>query len=101
MTLADKRKVIEVLLATADRMAPTMDEMIDEDFDACNAWFSRDAIKDAQVESDKVLAELPFCLVDGGLTTYDTCAITAAYRLIESSETLRREWFSMPERRRG
>ena len=25
LTLADKRKVIEVLLATADRLSPTMD----------------------------------------------------------------------------
>jgi len=93
VTLAARRAMIEVLLCTSDRTAPTMDEMIDDDFDRCEVWFDREAIKTAQVESDRVLDKHPFVPMCDGMTTYDACAITAAYRLIESSPTLRREWF--------
>ena len=94
MKLEDKRKVIEVLMFTSCRMAPTMDEMIDDDMDNGEVWFDRKTIILAQIISDEVLRELPDRPEpEFDLLSYDEAAITAAYLLIESSPTLRREWF--------
>lgn len=95
MTLANKRKVIEVLLCTADHRAETMDEMIDDDIDNGEVWFDRDAVMQAQVVADDVLRDLadPPLTREDWSEVYDEAAITAAYRLIESSPMLIREWF--------
>lgn len=80
------RQVIEILLCTADSESPTMDEMADGD----ETWFDLDAVIDAQDQSDAVLLFDMFIDDD---ETYDDAALEAAYRLIESSPTLIREWF--------
>lgn len=86
MTLADKRKVIEVLLCcgqdpcasqlreTTGGTARALEVERSVDTEAHRQWLS--------VRRESMLA----------LPHGDLC-ITAAYRLIESSPTLRREWF--------
>lgn len=84
MTLADKRKAIEVLLcASGDQWAPSLHEAADE-IDvgleiARAAVRARGRMAASHGHSNRFRYH------------HDCCG--AAYRLIESSPTLRREWF--------
>ena len=97
MTLADKRKVIEVLLCTGDHGNPdgsvtvALDLEVDDEIasQAYDAW----SIVDGE----------PMYNRDGSYEAMSDAYIEdayneAAYRLIESSPTLRREWFGRARR---
>ena len=88
MTLDDKRKVIETLLSCSDESSPDVTDSAADDLGhrskqvkimAGNAW--GEAYRD-------------ICATHRGDCVYHfEASIEAAYRLIESSPTLRREWF--------
>lgn len=89
MKLADKRKVIEVLLCCAQNP-----DSIHEDstWDTCTALDFDDATpvrSDAAWQSAR--DDVAIDVHDG---SHGTACLEAAYRLIEVSPTLRREWFS-------
>lgn len=81
MKLEKKRKVIEALLwAGSDENLPVTSAGLEHDFETMNR---------AHDEHWKPNGFHP-------IRDYETCACEAAYRLIESSPTLRREWFGAP-----
>lgn len=90
MKIADKRKVIEVLLCCAQSPDDHCGWLTTHEVSRMihgkrvrghhKAWMS------VRRASDRA----------GHEETHGAIAITAAYRLIESSPTLRREWFGAP-----
>lgn len=90
MTLADKRKVIEVLLCCGDpdEVAGIYDMMDIASDDsvriAAEASAARKEISRERHGEDGMPVSND---------TYEDDCLCAAYRLIESSPTLRREWF--------
>jgi len=83
--LDERCKVIEVLLCDAD---------VYSTYEALRSVTNLIGLRyrlglAAQRAIDAVLSDTPV----GQMTKYRTTRITAAYRLIESSPTLRREWF--------
>lgn len=85
MKLADKRRVIEVLLCCSDELSPDITGMA---ADACG--YMSEALKIA------VDAEWMCACRDVGIEAGHHIASTeAGYRLIESSPVLRREWFGV------
>lgn len=83
MTVAEKRKVVEVLLCGTDFCGPNIEQM--------EPWFDAVTRARAVCLQSAIVAEMPLAYAD---IEFDTCE--AAYRLIESSPTLRREWFGVP-----
>jgi hypothetical protein len=89
VTLDDKRKVIEVLLCCAQNpWTHAIREHTGGTARALEVSGRVDLASNWQWMETR--REFPFA--DRGWTHGDVC-ITAAYRLIESSPTLRREWF--------
>lgn len=89
MTLDDKRKVIEVLLcAGQDAEAYTMTTSVAAGACGEPGW-------DIVVAADRAWRSSSADAVKatGDILVHGALCITAAYRLIESSATLRREWF--------
>lgn len=82
MRLADKRKVIEVLLCAADEWAPSIVVVAD------TQWAKMAAVE-ARQRADRDYNRLR----PPRFVTYTEECVEAAYRIIESSPTLRREWF--------
>lgn len=92
MTLADKRKVIEVLLCCG------------QDVDGFTMTTSRGSGECGYSEWGILVAadrawrtsSAAHVKKTGDVALHGALCIDAAYRLIESSPTLRREWFSKP-----
>lgn len=90
MTLDDKRKVIEVLLCAgdpdeADSICDLMDASDDESVRISSAASAarREISRDRHGHGGMLVS----------CDTYEDDCLCAAYRLIESSPTLRKEWF--------
>lgn len=77
MTVAEKRKVVEVLLCARNEHGLRIINLADERTETHNAYA---AFEDAYEDTEWSNEYWPTCL-------------EAAYRLIESSATLRKEWF--------
>lgn len=82
MTLGEKRKVVEALMCGTDYWGPNIEQM---------DCFDKQTIATAVLLRRKACKSQPAAYVDLEL---DTCE--AAYRLIETSAVLRREWFGTP-----
>jgi hypothetical protein len=89
MKLADKRKVIEVLLCCAQN---PWSRAIREHTGGTARALEVSGRVDLASNWEWMEARRDFPVVDRGPTHGEVC-ITAAYRLIESSSMLRREWF--------
>lgn len=87
MKLDDKRRVIEVLLCCGHQETPNVYGVGKSLFDHCIA------IAACEHRSETLVRVESFS--DLTLRYHFTC-VEAAYRLIESSPTLRREWFGAP-----
>jgi hypothetical protein len=88
VTLADKRKVIEVLLCAAE-IGPLSNQQ------SALAVAERDPGFVAAHRLRAVL-ELEYIDAETEMPSYREACTEAAYRLIESSPVLRREWFGAP-----
>ena len=84
MTLDDRRKIIEVLLLSAATWSPELYEVTRE------LGYSRRIAKLASDEHRSAYYSVPNMDIE---YMYAQPTTEAAYRLIESSPTLRREWF--------
>lgn len=91
MKLADKRKVIEVLLCCSAWWSPDVTDGAADD-----AGHGRRDIKDAAGREWGAAYSDLCALGRQERTLHYEASTEAAYRLIESSPTLRREWFSKP-----
>jgi hypothetical protein len=87
--LADKRKVIEVLLCCGQD--PSTHVTMETTGGTAIALGVTGFV---DLESNRQWMEVRREM--DGLTPHNEVCITAAYRLIESSPTLRREWFGAP-----
>jgi hypothetical protein len=90
VTLDDKRKAIEVLLCTGDHGNPdgSVTVALDLELDGTVA-------ADLAYESWATVDREPAFNRDVTRETMSNAYTEAAYRLIESSPTLRREWFGV------
>jgi hypothetical protein len=89
MTLADKRRVIEILLCCSCEWSPDVTDGAAED-----AGHRAQRLKDA-AGSAWGNAYVDLCATHRcERVSHCEASTEAAYRLIESSPTLRREWFS-------
>jgi hypothetical protein len=82
MTLDEKRKIIEVLMCSSDVKSSgiCVARLLFPDGETWSAAVSRRRTAEREIPD-----KLPY--------DYELSCVLAAYRLIETSSTLRREWF--------
>lgn len=89
MRLADKRKVIEVLLCCSSEWSPDTTDGAAHDL----GFRYNTTGRDANIAWGKAYADLCRISSERARVMHFEASVEAAYRLIESSATLRREWF--------